>query len=163
MTVVFNSDEILTMAQEIERSGAVFYRQAAGIVHAAQSLLLRIAEEEEKHLALFQAMQRVIRADKDIVAGDADDAAAMYLQAFADRRVFVADHGAEACFRGDETLEQVAAIAVGKEKDSIVFYVGMKQMVPFALGRDQLDAIIADEMRHIAWIETAVLQGSTGV
>ena len=162
MAVVFNADEILTMAQEIERSGAAFYRSAARIVRGASSLLLRIAGEEDKHLKLFQEMQRAARGGGNDVEDDPDNAAAIYLRAYADRRVFAAPGDADAVFHGGESMEQVAAIAVGKEKDSIVFYVGMKKMVPFALGRDQLDAIIADEFRHIAWIEKAVHEASPG-
>ena len=161
MASIFNADEVLTMAQEIERSGAAFYRQAAGIVSSARALLLRIAGEEDRHFEQFQEMQRQLRSDKHDLADDPDDAVALYLKAYADRRVFVAD-AAASVFRGGESLEQVGAIAVDKEKDSIVFYVGMKKMVPFALGRDQLDAIIADEFRHIAWIEKAVHEASPG-
>ena len=36
--------------------------------------------------------------------------------------------------------------AILAEKDSIVFYLGMKDMVPEALGQSHLDAIIKEEM-----------------
>jgi len=35
------------------------------------------------------------------------------------------------------------------EKDSIVFYLGMKDMVPAKLGKNRLDDIIKEEMEHI--------------
>jgi rubrerythrin len=41
----------------------------------------------------------------------------------------------------------VLEAAVNKEKDSIVFYLGMKEAIPS--GADQVDKIISEEMRHI--------------
>jgi rubrerythrin len=35
------------------------------------------------------------------------------------------------------------------EKESILFYVGMLDVVPPDLGRNKLEAIIAEEKRHI--------------
>jgi len=35
------------------------------------------------------------------------------------------------------------------EKDSIVFYLGIKEMVPEKYGKDKLDKIIKEEMGHI--------------
>ena len=35
------------------------------------------------------------------------------------------------------------------KKDSIVFYLGMKDAIPQGLGRSKVDGIIKEEMRHI--------------
>ena len=40
-------------------------------------------------------------------------------------------------------------MAIGLEKDSIVFYLGMKEMVPERLGGSRIDGIIREEMRHV--------------
>ena len=39
--------------------------------------------------------------------------------------------------------------AILAEKDSIVFYLGMKDLVPEGLGQSRLDGIIKEEMSHI--------------
>ncbi len=52
-------------------------------------------------------------------------------------------------FTGKETMEHILQKAIGMEKDSIVFYLGMKELVPERLGRDRIDAIIKEEMNHI--------------
>jgi rubrerythrin len=39
--------------------------------------------------------------------------------------------------------------AMAAEKDSIVFYLGMKDLVPENLGKDKIDQIIKEEMSHI--------------
>ena len=38
------------------------------------------------------------------------------------------------------------------EKDSIVFYLGLRQLVPPAMGKQKLDAVVKEEMTHIAWL-----------
>jgi len=46
-------------------------------------------------------------------------------------------------------MEEVLQIAIGKEKDSVVFYVGMKEMVPEKFGKNRIGDIIKEEMSHI--------------
>ena len=50
---------------------------------------------------------------------------------------------------GKETLEEVLKIAIGLEKDSIAFYLGVGQMVPARLGKDKVENIIKDEAGHV--------------
>jgi rubrerythrin len=40
------------------------------------------------------------------------------------------------------------------EKDSIVFYLGMKELVPERLGKNRIDGIIKEEMGHLASLGT---------
>jgi rubrerythrin len=46
-------------------------------------------------------------------------------------------------------LEGILKEAITAEKDSIVFYLGMKELVPETLGKKRIDAIIKEEMSHI--------------
>jgi rubrerythrin len=71
----------------------------------------------------------------------------------ADLRVF--DEEAEEDFSLVEGLsekEQMIKVlrgAINREKDSIVFYLGMKELVPENLGKNKIDDIIKEEMKHI--------------
>ncbi|MBW1821931.1 MAG: rubrerythrin, partial [Deltaproteobacteria bacterium] len=47
------------------------------------------------------------------------------------------------------TMEKILREAILAEKDSIVFYLGMKEMVPENFGKTKIDAIIKEEMAHI--------------
>jgi rubrerythrin len=51
---------------------------------------------------------------------------------------------------GKETKEDILKAAIGYEKDSIVFYLGIKEVVPPELGKDRIDAILKEEMSHVA-------------
>jgi rubrerythrin len=156
MAIVFNADEILGMAEQIERNGAVFYRRAASAHPGAAKLLLEIAHQEDRHRETFEAMRRDLSDDlHQETAYDPDSEAGLYLKALADRRVFILDSVPNGGLNGTESLEEIVAIAIGKEKDSIAFYAGLKSVVPVSLGADRLDAIIAEEVKHIAWLNRA--------
>ena len=50
---------------------------------------------------------------------------------------------------GKESMVQIIDIAIGLEKESILFYLGLKDMVPPKYGQEKLDQIIREEQRHI--------------
>ena len=48
-----------------------------------------------------------------------------------------------------KTMKEILKAAILAEKDSIAFYLGMKEMVPEKFGKTKIDAIIKEEMGHI--------------
>jgi rubrerythrin len=74
---------------------------------------------------------------------DPDEESCLYLIALADTKVFFEkpDPGTD--------MREILKSAIQAEKDSIVFYLGMKGLVPEKLGRTKIDGIIAEEMGHI--------------
>ncbi len=51
-----------------------------------------------------------------------------------------------------ESIRDMLELALGFEKDSVVFYVGLKELVPPGLGREQVEEIIKEEMSHLGII-----------
>lgn len=146
MAYDFTADDILEMAEQIERNGAKFYRDAAGGVSDAnhQALLKELAGMEDDHEKTFKAMRKELSAkEKQSTVFDPNDDAGQYLKALADHRVFFEKDVDTGSMRG------ILKSAIGAEKDSIVFYLGMKEMVPEGMGRNRMDAIIKEEMSHI--------------
>jgi len=47
------------------------------------------------------------------------------------------------------SIELILLNAIGMEKDSIVFYVGIKDLVSEKLGKNKIDNIIDEEKKHI--------------
>jgi rubrerythrin len=43
-------------------------------------------------------------------------------------------------------------MAIGQEKDSIVFYTGLRERISQTAGRDRIQAIIKEEMGHIGFL-----------
>ncbi len=146
MKIDFNADEIFTMAIKIEQNGAAFYRKAAeNVVDTAdKELLLGLAVMEDGHGKMFTDMQESVTAEqKKTDFFDPENEAAKYLQAMADVQVF---------FKREpdfSSMEGIIKEAISAEKDSIVFYLGMKDLVPESLGKDNVEAIIKEEMKHI--------------
>ncbi|MFY9705943.1 MAG: rubrerythrin, partial [Desulfobacterales bacterium] len=56
------------------------------------------------------------------------------------------------------SMEKILKAAIEAEKDSIVFYLGMKNAVPEKLGRDRIEAIIKEEMGHIRLLSRELAQ-----
>lgn len=152
MSLRFNADDIFEMALQIERNGAAFYRQAADSLQdtRARDLLLTLAQKEVEHEATFASMRsQLTTAEREPLVWDPEDESAQYLQAVADREVFDRRTGAPDVLTGKETYQEILLSAIGKEKDSILFYLGLKDLVPETLGRGRIDAIIREEMHHI--------------
>jgi len=147
--ITFNADEIFEMAEQIERNGAKFYRIAANSAgDDSRDLLLRLAEMEDDHEKTFITMRSELTdAEKRYTTADLDNQAALYLQAMANGKVFDSDPSAG--LSGTESMEDILATAIGLEKDSIVFYQSMKEVVPSSAGKERLDAIITEEIGHI--------------
>lgn len=77
-----------------------------------------------------------------------------YLQAWADGHVFDMKSDPVDNLSGTETLADILQMAIGMEKESIVFYLAFKDAVPKQSDRDQIDSILKEEMKHIATLTT---------
>ena len=142
----FNADDMFEIAEQLERNGAKFYRDAAQAVadDRDRSLLQQLAEMEDDHEKTFAGMRAELSAkEKSPTVFDPDNEAAMYLRALADTKVFY-DKQIDT-----SSMEAILKDAITAEKDSIVFYLGMREAIPDDLGRERLDAIIKEEMGHI--------------
>jgi len=146
MSFDFNADDILQMAEQIERNGAKFYRKSAEAVAdaSAKELLLNLAAMEDDHEKTFSNLRSALSAtEKEATVFDPQGEAASYLKALADTRVFFQKQ------IDSNAMEDILKEAITAEKDSIVFYLGMKDLVPESLGKGRIDAIIKEEMAHI--------------
>jgi len=143
----FNADEVFEMAEQIERNGVAFYKRAAEGIDDADSrkMLLELADMEVDHEKTFAGIRAGLTdQDKQGVTFDPNQETALYLKALADTRVF---------FEKEidvTSMKEILKAAIQAEKDSIVFYLGMKEAVPEDLGKNKLDAIIKEEMGHIS-------------
>ena len=150
MSIFFNSDEILEMAEQIERNGARFYREAAQGTQdvGVRELLQNLAGMEDKHEKVFALMRANLTAEE--INFDADEHVTSYLNAWADTHVF--DRKADPVKRLKEQkgIEGILNVAIGLEKESIVFYVGLKGGVNKKIYQDKIEEIIKEEMKHIA-------------
>ena len=167
MSGQFNADEIFEIAEQIERNGAAFYRKAArtpSLARAAQ-ILRQLADMEDSHAETFARMREDIWRQNPgwlpkFFDAEGENLAARYLRAIAEGLVFDLKQNPSEMLAGSPTPEQVLNFAITLEKDSIVFYLGVKDAVPEELGQAHIDRIIREEMSHITLLsrELAALQ-----
>ena len=146
MSYVFNADEVFEMAEQMERNGAKFYRDAAenAADPSNKEMLLGLSKMEEAHEKMFASMRADLSsAEKAATVFDPSGEASHYLRALADSRVFFEKN------IDITSMVEILKSAIEAEKDSIVFYLGMKAAVPKNLGKDRIEAIIKEEMGHI--------------
>lgn len=155
----FPAQEILQMAVRIEENGAAFYEKAAHVVRdpAAEKLLLALSNAEREHRAYFRFLLEDMNAlERELPFTQDDSENSAYLMSLADAQVFpLADPAA--LVDGAATPAQLLGIALNAEKDSIVFYLTMKDAVLSPKGRERLDTIIREELSHIRTLEKALV------
>ncbi len=152
MSLKFSAGEVLAMAQDIERNGARFYRKAATFYRdeSAKELLLSLAAMEDDHLATFTDMRESLTArEQESPVFDPYEEAELYLRAMASTHVFDTRKDPSETLTGEEALEEILKTAIRLEKDSIIFYLGLKSAMAPHLGKERLDGIIEEEFRHI--------------
>ncbi|HSL62245.1 MAG TPA: ferritin family protein [Desulfotignum sp.] len=146
MTHEFTATDIFDIAIQIEQNGARFYRRAANLVDQEnhKQFLTALADMEDDHEKTFAAMKdQLTDAASAAPVFDPEDENTRYLKALADTRVFFEKD------QPDPSMKGILTAAIAAEKDSIAFYLGMKELVPEKLGKTKVGEIIKEEMRHI--------------
>ncbi|MBN1806771.1 MAG: ferritin family protein [Sedimentisphaerales bacterium] len=151
MGMPFTADEVFEMAEQIERNGAKFYRAAAEKFPTVSQLLLELAAMEDNHEKTFIAMRSELSGtEAEPIVFDPDAQAQLYLQAMADEHIFNIKSDPIDQLAGLGTPNEVLKTAMGLERDSIAFYTGLKESVSRKAGKDKVEAIIKEEINHIA-------------
>ena len=152
MSITFSADEIFEIAEDIERNGAKFYREAAEKTQDKETrqFLMDMAVMEEGHDTVFADMRKELSEQmKQPTTFDPDNQAAQYLQVMADARGTEGKISANFKLTGDESIRDILNIGINAERNSVCFYTGMKELVPSAASKEQVDKIIKEELSHI--------------
>ncbi len=148
MGSIFAGSEIVELGIEIERNGRDFYNTLAkkSKNQKAADIFKYLSDEEEKHIKVFQDILN--KTEKYEPSGlDADEYFA-YMNALASEYVFTQkDKGGQVAKTIKNDLEAVNT-GIGFEKDSIIFYEGMKKMVP-EYDIKVIDELIMQEQSHL--------------
>ncbi len=152
MRTPINAYEVLEMAQRIERNGVAFYRKAAEQT-ASQDLrqvLLNLAADEESHEKTFAEMaEQLPYEERKVTLFEPVTEIAELISSLADSRVFNLKEDFDPQMIRNATVADILKIAIGKEKDSIVFYLTLKDCVSTQAGRGKVEAILREEIEHV--------------
>jgi len=148
MANIFAGSEVVEMGIQIEKNGRDFYNVLVekSASDKVKEVLKYLAEEEEKHIGAFETILSSVEKYEPVESYPGEYFA--YLKALAQDHIFTkADKGAEIAKSTTNDREAVQK-GIGFEKDSIVFYEGMKKVV---LEHEQkiVDQLIAQEQTHL--------------
>jgi rubrerythrin len=148
MSIAFSASELIDIAIGIERRGITFYDVMAKSTdnERARYVFQNLADMEREHIQIFQDM--LDEADEYKLSESSTEEYAGYLRALIDSAVFTDDAiTSEMATQADSDIKAVE-LGINAEKDSILFYYQMKDiMPPPALA--MINKIIAEEKSHL--------------
>jgi len=148
VSISFYGNELINIAIGIERRGIAFYDVMAKSAKSkgARDIFHYLVGMEQEHIQTFQNM--LDEADKYEIPETYAGEYAAYLQALVDSAVFTDDMVAsEMATQADSDIKAIE-LGISAEKDSILFYYGMKEIMP-KRAHPTLDKIIAEEKLHL--------------
>ena len=148
MPIAFSGSELINIAVDIERRGIAFYDIMAKSTDnaVARDAFQYLADMERMHIHIFQGM--LDEVDKYQIPETYTGEYVAYLQALVDSAVFTDDAiTSEMATRAGSDIEAME-LAIGAEKDSILFYYEMKEILP-QQAQSTVTKIIAEEKSHL--------------
>ena len=146
---VFTAGELYDIAVGIERNGVAYYESLSQLAadKGLKDTYGQLARMERRHIEVFQGLRS--RADVEPVTPQADEVEyGSYLRALIDSSVFTSDQVARDMAKRAAGPAQALQLALGAEKDSILFYTEMRDLVP-QRERDAVTDIIEEERTHV--------------
>jgi len=145
---IFAGSEIVELGIQIEKNGRDFYSTLAqqSKTPSAQKIFNYLTGEEEKHIEIFQnLLEKTEKYEPPQVYADEYIA---YMNALASEYVFTQKDKGKEIARRIKTDTEAVDMGIGFEKDSIIFYEGMKKMVP-EYDANAVSELIVQEQRHL--------------
>ncbi len=148
MSISFYGNELINIAIGIERRGIAFYDVLARSTQnvKAREIFQYLVGMERDHIRIFQSM--LDEADKYEVPEAYAGEYAAYLQALVDSAVFTDDTVTSELATQSENDIAAVELGVSAEKDSILFYYEMREILPKST-RATIDKIVAEEKLHL--------------
>ena len=144
---MFTMREIIEFAIRIEENGEKVYRDASEKISDPSliSLLQRLADEESEHVRWFSELKgtaKEVRVDPQV----GEMGQSLLLEIVGDQTFSLKERDLSTI--GD--LREVLKIALGFEKDTVIFYELMGSFIKEDAALAKLDQIIQEENRHIS-------------
>lgn len=145
---IFAGSEIVEIGIQIEKNGRDFYNALAkkSKNSKAQDIFKFLAGEEEKHIAIFQKILDSVQKYEPAESYPGEYFA--YMDALASEYVFTQKDKGKDIAQKTKSDKEAVDKGIGFEKDSIVFYEGMKRVVP-EYDLKIIEQLIEQEKNHL--------------
>jgi rubrerythrin len=145
----FSIQEVVEIAIEIEKNGVSFYRNLAESADTSRlrELFAYLAEEEKRHVTRFR---EILESAGGYQISEAYYATQYmgYMKALADERVFKSDISAAEVANRARSPREAIDIAIGFEKESILFLHEIGELVPES-DRKTIQKLLDEERDHV--------------
>jgi rubrerythrin len=148
---IFSAAEALEMAMQIEANGKAFYNAVAAKVTdpGVKKLFQELAAQEQRHYEVFQKMAGTVGEGASPSAPEVErDEYAAYLQAALDNALFAGKDKALALAEQARDRQAALRVAIGFEKDTLLFFYDLRDMVSEA-EQKAVGGIIQEEKLHL--------------
>ena len=148
MANIFAGSEVMGMGIEIEKNGRDFYATVAmqSKNQKAKEIFKYLMGEEEKHIVVFQKILDSVHKYEPPEAYPGEYFA--YMSALASEYVFTQKDKGEEIAKDTRGDKEAVDTGIRFEKDSILFYEGMKKVVP-ERDHEAIGELIAQEQSHL--------------
>jgi rubrerythrin len=146
---IFNASEIVEIGIQIEKNGRDFYNTLVNQSEnqAAIGIFKFLAGEEEKHISVFQKLLGSVESyvAPESYSGESE----AYMKALAGEYIFTQSNKGQEIAKTIKSDLQAVERGIGFEKDSIIFYEGIKQFMP-EHDLKTIEALISQEKGHLS-------------
>ena len=148
MSVMLSSEEVFSLAMEIEESGHAYYTTIAESAKFkdVSELFRFLAEQEIAHYRYFEKLKR--QAPELLVDAEEWEQTSEYIRATTQSRFFVGqDRAIQLAKRAGNALEAID-YAIGFEKDTLLYFYELQNVSP-ADSKESAMKIVEEEKRHV--------------
>jgi rubrerythrin len=146
---LFTAAEGLEMAMEIEKNGQTFYNAVAekSADPEVKALFEDLAVQERRHYRVFQKMLEGVKPAPERPAAEYEEYQT-YVQVALDNALFAGPDKALALAKQAEDRETALRAAMGFEKDTMLFFYDLREMVSEA-DQEAISGVIREEKQHL--------------
>jgi rubrerythrin len=150
--------ELFQIAMKVERNASDFYKKAANLYDnvGVSELFMRLHSWESEHLDVIGEMySQILQKSRDNENYLPTKIETPETGLMAGLAVFGIHPDPLDKLSGSENCMQAIDLAVRNEKDTVVFFTGLKGFMTDPEGQHNIDSIISEEIRHISHLEQA--------
>jgi len=150
--------DLLDLAIQIEKNGRDYYDQAAKFVKAqkVKQVFEYISNDEQLHIAVFEEIISKLEESSEPDPKNPSEYV-NYILALVEENVFTKSKQGSEMYRTIRNDKHALELALGFEKDSILFNYEIKKMINSSF-HEEIDKLIAQEQDHFKRISD-VLKG----
>jgi len=148
MSQLFRASELIELAILIEKNGEEFYSSLrdSARTESLREVFSYLAGEEKRHLSIFKKLLGPLRRYEQRESYPGEYQA--YMKAVADSHVFIKkDVGEDLAKKAGKPIQAID-LALGFEKDTILFFDAMSHFIP-AAEQETVGQLTNEERKHI--------------